>query len=404
MKQIYLDYNANAPLYPEALEAMICASSAVGSPSSVHCYGRDARKILEEARRTIANAVEAPLETLVFTSGASEANSMALRGYESEGCAIWISAVEHASVRGVSSNVAFIPVDQNGIIQMDALTRMLEAKDPTKRVVVAVMAANNETGVIQPVLDVSSLCKRFGVYFHCDGVQALGRLPLSFRELGSDTLTLSAHKVGGPIGIGALVIREGLSLPSLIKGAGQERGRRAGTQNAMLAAGFAAGLECVLRENWDEVSILRDYMESRLREMVPDFHIFSQGAPRLPNTSAFVMPGVKNEVQVMGFDLEGIAVSAGSACSSGTLKPSTVLTAMGVEETVAQTAIRVSLTPKTTRAELDVFLKTFHKIWVRSLEVTESHSKKSESKATAAPVDASIVNPSILHSREFHHV
>lgn len=404
MKQIYLDYNANAPLYPEALEAMICASSAVGSPSSVHCYGRDAHKILEEARRTIANAVEAPLETLVFTSGASEANSMALRGYESEGCAIWISAVEHASVRGVSSNVVFIPVDQNGIIQMDALTRMLEAKDPTKRVVVAVMAANNETGVIQPVLDVSSLCKRFGVYFHCDGVQALGRLPLSFRELGSDTLTLSAHKVGGPIGIGALVIREGLSLPSLIKGAGQERGRRAGTQNAMLAAGFAAGLECALRENWDEVSILRDYMESRLREMVPDFHIFSQGAPRLPNTSAFVMPGVKNEVQVMGFDLEGIAVSAGSACSSGTLKPSTVLTAMGVEETVAQSAIRVSLTPKTTRAELDVFLQTFHKIWLRSLEVTESHSRESESKTTAAPVDASIVNPSILHSREFHHV
>lgn len=404
MNQIYLDYNANAPLYPKALEAMIRSSSAVGSPSSVHCYGRDARKILEEARRTIVKAVDAPLEALVFTSGASEANSMSLRGYESKGCAIWASAIEHASVRDVSSNVTFIPVDQNGIIQVDALAHMLRTKDPAKPVVVAVMAANNETGVIQPVLEVSGLCKQFGAYFHCDAVQALGRMPLSFRALGADTITLSAHKVGGPIGIGALIIREGLSLPSLIKGAGQERGRRAGTQNAMLAAGFAAGLECVLRENWVEVSVLRDYMEARLREMVQNCLIFSQDVPRLPNTSAFVMPGVKNEVQVMGFDLEGIAVSAGSACSSGTLKPSTVLTAMGIEDAVAQTAIRVSLTPKTTKAELDIFLETFHKIWTRSLDVTESSSRGSERKTTVAPMDAPIVNPSILHSREFKHV
>jgi cysteine desulfurase len=404
MNQIYLDYNANAPLYPEALEAMIRASSAVGSPSSVHCYGRDARKILEEARRSVANAVDAPLETLVFTSGASEANTMALSGYESEGCALWVSAVEHASVRNVSSTITFIPVDQNGIIKIDALTQMLEARDTAKRVVIAVMAANNETGVIQPILEVAALCKQFGAYFHCDAVQALGRLPLSFRELGADTLALSAHKVGGPIGIGALIIREGLSLPSLIKGAGQERGRRAGTQNVMLAAGFAAGLACALRENWGDVSVLRDYMEARLREMVLNFLIFAQGSPRLPNTSAFVMPGVKNEVQVMGFDLEGIAVSAGSACSSGTLKPSTVLTAMGIEDAVAQTAIRVSLTPKTTRTEIDTFLKTFHKIWMRSLDVSESSSRGSERKTTEAPVDAPFINPSILRTREFNHV
>ncbi|MGN6670698.1 MAG: cysteine desulfurase family protein [Candidatus Nucleicultricaceae bacterium] len=366
MKRIYLDYNANAPLYEKALHSMIEASSRVGSASSVHCFGREARKILEDARRQIATTISSRQEEVIFTSGASEANTMALQGYKSLGADVWVSAVEHASVYNVCDDAKTLSVDSLGRLCLDSLTRNLQEKSPDQHVAVCVMAANNETGVIQPIQEIADLCQTYGAWFHCDAVQALGRIPLDFKALKADTLVISAHKIGGPIGIGALVVREGLPIPALIRGAGQERGRRAGTQNHVLAAGFAAALDCVMKEDWGHVALLREYLESKLLDSEPALLIFGRDARRLSNTSAFIMPGVKNEVQVMGFDLEGFAVSAGSACSSGTLKPSRVLKAMGVLDDVAETAIRVSLTPSIQQTDIDEFVKAWNRIKQRA--------------------------------------
>lgn len=366
MKRIYLDYNANAPLYEKALHSMIEASTHVGSASSVHCFGREARKILEDARRQIATTIVSRQEEVIFTSGASEANTMALQGYKNLRADVWVSAVEHASVYNVCDDAKTLPVDSLGRLCLESLARNLQEKAPDQRVVVCVMAANNETGVIQPIQEIADLCQMYGAWFHCDAVQALGRMPLDFKALKADTLVMSAHKIGGPIGIGALVVKEGLSILALIRGAGQERGRRAGTQNHVLAAGFAAALDSVMRENWERVSVLREYLESKLLLCEPTLLIFGRDARRLSNTSAFIMPGVKNEVQVMGFDLEGFAVSAGSACSSGTLKPSRVLKAMGVLDEVAETAIRVSLTPMIQQADIDEFVKAWNRIKQRA--------------------------------------
>lgn len=359
IKPVYLDYNSNAPLYQEAVERMLEVSSYVGSASSVHRFGRDARKILEQARKEIAAVVSAKMDEIVFTSGASESNTMVLDGYARAGAEIWISAIEHASVRQVLKPSVTLEVDADGVLILEKLEERLNNRVTEQPVVVCVMAANNETGVIQPIKEVAWLCKKYGARFHCDAVQALGRLPLNFSELGADTVSLSAHKVGGPIGIGALLMKEGITVPPLVRGASQERGRRAGTQNHMLAAGFSAALRCVMAEDWDAVAKLRDYLESALMGVDHEVMIFGKYAQRLPNTSSFAMQGVKNEVQVMGFDLEGFAVSAGSACSSGTLQPSTVLRAMGVSDDIARTSIRVSLKPRTTHDEIDAFVRAW---------------------------------------------
>ena len=366
MKRIYLDYNANAPIYEDALRRMVEASSYTGSASSVHCFGREARKILEDARRHIARTIGTKQEEVVFTSGASEANTMALRGYSQMGSDVWVSAVEHASVYNVVDEPKVLPVDSVGLICLESLELRLRKKAPDQRVAVCVMAANNETGVIQPIQKISQLCKTYNAWFHCDAVQALGRFTLDFKTLESDTLVVSAHKIGGPIGIGALIVKEGLQISPLIRGAGQERGRRAGTQNHVLAAGFSAALDCVMKEDWASIRLLRDNLENQLLEQEPKLTIFGRDVERLANTSAFVMPDVKNEVQVMGFDLEGFAVSAGSACSSGTLKASRVLKSMGVSDDVAQTAIRVSLTPEIQQADIDEFVKAWSKIKKRA--------------------------------------
>lgn len=345
----YLDHNATSTLRPEAKAAMLRAMDCAGNASSVHGEGRAVRKLLDDARDQVARAVGVIAPMVVFTSGGSEANNMALKGAPAE--RLIVSAIEHPSVleaaKASGKKVEVLPVDGDGVADLAALERLL--KGP--RALVSVMLANNETGVIQPVAEIVRLAQNHLV--HTDAVQALGKIPVNFGLLGADLMTLSAHKLGGPAGAGALVVREGLALEPLIHGGGQELRRRAGTENLAALAGFAA-----VAEARQEVRALRDRLEAALEGAV----IFGRGVARLPNTACFAMPGMKAETLLMAFDLEGIAVSSGSACSSGKVAKSHVLAAMGVAPEISAAAIRVSLGWDTSEDMIDQFIAAWRKI------------------------------------------
>lgn len=335
-----MDYNATAPMRPEAIEAMKAAMTLDGNPSSVHRFGRLARRAIEDARDEIAALIGARAENIVFTSGGTEANALALRG--SGRSRVLASAVEHESVLR-NCDAELIPVDRDGIVDLAALERMLS--ENVALALVAVMLANNETGVIQPIAAVAAIAHRFGALLFCDAVQAGGKLDIDVHALGADLLSLSAHKLGGPKGVGALYVAPHVALVPLLKGGGQERRTRAGTENVAGIAGFGAAAR-VAREKGGRaarVAELRDALESRLRGLSAEAIILGGTARRLPNTSCIAMPGVPSETQVIAFDLAGLAVSAGSACSSGKVEPSRVLLAMGAGKSVAESAIRVSL-------------------------------------------------------------
>ena len=350
---VYLDYNATAPLRPEAAAAMISALELCGNASSVHRFGRLARRAVEEAREALAAAAEAPAADIVFTGGGTEANSLALRG---TGRTAIISAVEHDSVRAARDGVVSIRVDRDGLVDLTHLAELLAAVGAPA--LVSVMLANNETGVVQPMAEVVALARRFGALVHCDAVQALGKIPLSFAVLEVDMMTLSAHKLGGPQGVGVLIIRDGVDMAPLLRGGGQERGRRAGTENVAGIAGFGAAAKLMAQaiDAAPRVACLRDSIEDRVRALAPDAVLYGANAPRLPNTSCIGLPGVSNEVQVMALDLAGVAVSAGAACSSGKITPSHVLQAMGAGDDAAASAIRVSLGWNTSAGDCDRFI------------------------------------------------
>lgn len=351
----YLDHNATSPLRPEANAAMIAVLERGGNASSVHSEGRAARASLDSARETIGRALGVMPPMIVFTSGGSEANNLALLGAGAE--RLVVSAIEHPSVletarhSGLPTEV--IPVDAHGVIDLAALDRMLAGG---AKALVSVMLANNETGVLQPVRDVVAFAARHGALVHTDAVQALGKIPVNFRLLGVDMMTVSAHKLGGPQGAGALVVRDGLPLRPLIHGGGQELRRRAGTENVAVIAGFAAAVEKPLLS-----SHLRDRLEAALEDAV----VFSKGAERLPNTTCFSMPGVSAEALLMNLDLDGIAVSSGSACSSGKVAASHVLAAMGMSPMLASGAIRVSLGWNSTEEDIDRFLTAMTRLSAR---------------------------------------
>jgi len=351
----YLDHNATSPLHPAARHAILAATEAGGNASSVHAEGRGARKILDDAREVIAGKLGALPGMVVFTSGGSEANNLALKGAKVD--RILVSAIEHPSVleaaKASGKPVRVIPVTPEGVIDLDAL----EAALPGPPALVSVMLANNETGIIQPVREVAALAERHDALIHCDAVQALGKIPVNFGLLGVDTLTVSAHKFGGPMGCGALVIRDGIALHSLIDGGTQELRRRAGTENVPAIAGFTAALD----EKAKNIKTLRDDLESRL----DDATIIGRGAERLPNTTCFAKPGLLAETLLMAFDLDGIAVSSGSACSSGKVAKSHVLAAMGVAPEISQSAIRVSLGWNTTTEDIDRFVAAWRRIVAR---------------------------------------
>ncbi len=362
---IYLDYNATAPIKPEVVTAVSETMMLAGNPSSVHGFGRDVRKRIEDAREQIAALIGCSPPELVFTAGGTEANNTALSGAGRR--VLIVSAIEHPAVLRTAEAVAeehiVLPVDGEGLLDMASLDKALAAHGP--EALVSVMLANNETGVIQPVAEIAARATAAGALVHCDAVQAPGRIPVSFAGLGVDMMSIAAHKFAGPKGIGALVVRSGLEIAPLIHGGGQERGLRGGTENAAGIVGFGTAAQLAQDDlaRAGQIAALRDRLEARLRETEPDVVVFSEGAARLPNTSCLTMPGVQSETQVMGLDLAGVAVSAGSACSSGRVEPGHVLRALGAADAVGGCAIRVSLGWATTEEETERFLGTWRALY-----------------------------------------
>jgi cysteine desulfurase len=344
---IYLDYNATAPVRPEAAAAVARALAVGGNPSSVHGAGRAARALVEQARAEVAKLVAAPPSTIVFTSGGTEANALAIESAVAAGTRrLIVSAVEHDSVletaRATGAAVEFIPATREGVADLDWLAGRLAAWDAADgRPFVALMLANNETGVVQPVAAAAERVRAADGWLHVDAVQAAGKVDIDSRALGADTLSLSAHKLGGPQGVGALTFGARARLSRRQHGGGQERGRRAGTENVPGISGFGAAAKAA----FEGLSALaaqagwRDAAAARLK--AAGGVVVGEGAPRLPNTLCIADPGVGSDLQVMAFDLAGVMVSAGAACSSGKVKPSHVLTAMG-HEALAGSAIRAS--------------------------------------------------------------
>jgi cysteine desulfurase len=361
---VYLDYNATAPVRPEVREAVAEALAALGNPSSVHRYGQKARRRVEEARESVAALVGAQPAEVVFTSGGTEANNLALRG--SGRAHILASEIEHESVLAALPQATRVPVDGNGVIRAEMLEAAFAAH--AGPALVSVMLANNETGVIQPVKAVAALAHAHGALAHCDAVQAAGKIPVDFEALGVDFMSLSAHKLGGPQGVGALVVRDGTSIAALLRGGGQERSLRAGTENMPGIVGFGAAASAVREalEGYALIAVLRDRLESGVRAIAPKCRFFGQSVDRLANTACFTMPGVPSETQVIALDLAGFAVSAGSACSSGKVRPSHVLRAMGASEAEAGSAIRVSLGWLTEAVEIDRFLEAWSVVNARA--------------------------------------
>ena len=358
----YLDYNATAPVRPEVREAVADALALAGNPSSVHEAGRRARACVEEARTQVAALVGTAPANVVFTGSGSEANNLALSGPRP--ARILASAIEHPSILRPAAErpggFALIPVDGDGVVDLGALKALL-AENTDGPVLVTVMMANNETGVLQPSEKVVEIAKEAGALVHIDAVQAAGRVALEFDSLGADLMSLSAHKLGGPKGVGALVKRAEIALAPLIAGGGQERSLRAGTENVPGIAGFGSAAQAALAELTDGTEIerqgaLRDRLEADILAATPAAVVIGGQAHRLANTSCIAFPGFAAETLVIGFDLDGVAISAGSACSSGKVEASHVLAAMDLAPGVASSAIRISLGYATTAEDVDGFL------------------------------------------------
>lgn len=369
--RVYLDWNATTPLRPEARAAMVAAFDLIGNPSSVHAEGRATRRLVEEARAVLATAVGALPRNVVFTSAGTEANTLALspglRGPSGGPVErLLVSAIEHASVlaggRFPGATTGLIQVTRAGVVDLEHLKAQLKDGPPA---LVSVMAANNETGALQPVVEVARMVHEAGGLLHVDAIQALGKIPFDIKAVGADLATFSAHKIGGPKGVGALVAAEGIAgLEPVLRGGGQELNRRAGTENVTGIAGFGAAVKAALEalpEDAEQMVTLRINLENGIRG-IAGATVFSDEVERLPNTVLFTAPGLKAETAVIGFDLEGVAVSSGSACSSGKVQPSHVLSAMGFDPAVAQGAVRLSLGWSTEPEDINRALEAWRKL------------------------------------------
>jgi len=362
-QRIYLDHNATTPLHPEVLEAMLPFFREFhGNPSSIHAEGSRAREAIDEARALVAGLIGAAPEEVHFTSGGSEADNWALKGGINAAAGrrrILVSKVEHHAVWQTCQYLAkqgriieYLPVDADGRVDPDAVAALLGEEVA----LVTVMHANNETGVIQPVDQIGPLTRHAGVPFHIDAVQSFGKIPVHVDELGADMLALSAHKINGPKGVGALYIRRGTKVENLLEGGGHEYGRRGGTENVAGIVGFGRAAELAvasMAKATQRIELLRDRLEQKLVDAVEAVVVNGGGAERLANTLNLAFSGVEAEGIVLGLDLAGIAVSSGSACSAGTSAPSHVLLAMGLEPRLAAAAVRFSLGKDTTEAEVD---------------------------------------------------
>ena len=358
----YLDYNASAPLRPEAREAVLAALDVAGNASSVHAEGRRARAIVDDARDAIAALVNARASEVVFTSGATESNTWALSAPWER---IAFADIEHDSIRAPAVQIVAkrgaelirLPVSTDGVADFGSVP-------PAPNTLLVLQMANNETGVLQDVGTAGRWATENGARLHTDAVQAPGRTPIDFAQLGVHTMSLSAHKIGGPKGVGALVIGAGVALDPLFSGGGQEQRRRAGTENVAAIAGFGAAARAALDDlgRAPRVAALRDELEAAVIATTPHALVIGRDAPRLCNTSAIALPGSSAETALIKFDLKGIAVSAGSACSSGKVGESHVLRAMGLSPEIAKSAIRVSLGPDTTEQDIAAFVAAWRDI------------------------------------------
>ena len=368
----YLDWNATAPLRPEARAAMLAALEVAGNPSSPHAEGRRARVVVEDAREQVAALLGAQPADVVLTSGGTEANNTVLAaGWDT----ILVCGIEHDSVlapaRACGARIVELAMDGDGVVDLEALAthaRQIGARMPRERALLSLQLANNETGVLQPVADAARLARDRGLAVHTDAVQAAGRVAVDFDALGVDYLTVSAHKLGGPKGSGALAVRGDAHLAPLIRGGGQERRRRAGTENVAAMAGFGAAAAACDPAAGGRARELRDALEAGVRAIAPEAVVVGSGAARLPNTTSLALPGTSAETLVIALDLAGIAVSAGAACSSGKVGASHVLAAMGVAPQVARAAIRISLGPTSTERDVAAFIEAWGRVALRQRE------------------------------------
>src|SRR2546428_819518 len=380
MTRIYLDHNATSPLRPEGREAMWRAlEQTTGNPSSLHAWGRAARLLIESSREDVARLIGAHPEEIVLTSGGTESNNLAVYGAAGRPAAaagrVVTSAIEHPSVLGPMQDlercgleVARVRPTRDGVVEAEAILKTAGEH----AAFVSLMLANNEVGTLQPVAPVGRELRRRGILFHCDASQAAGKVRIDVRELCVDLMTIAGHKFGAPQGVGALYVRRGLALRPLLRGGGQELNRRPGTENVTAIAGFGAAAAAAAREIEDggrRQAELRDRLEGEVLRRLPGTSVNGRAAPRVPNTSSLSIEEVSGESLVIALDLEGIAVSAGSACSAGTIRKSHVLEAMGLEKE-SGTSIRVSLGPSTTREEIETFVETLERVVDRARSAT----------------------------------
>ncbi|QMV46460.1 cysteine desulfurase [Wolbachia pipientis] len=364
---VYADYNATAPISENVKKSIFeVLLKQTLNPSSLHKRGQEARKILQDARDNIRDAIGVPSDKeIVFTSGATEANNLVMRGIA--GYLHVISAIEHPSILNSACNPYIIPVNQEGIVDFLELEKILSELKGNKAIV-SVMMANNETGIIQPVKEIAEIAHKFGAICHTDTAQSVGKIKVNMEDLGVDLLTLSAHKFGGVAGNGVLIFNKELAIEPIIIGGGQEKGFRGGTENIVAIAGLSAALQNIpdLLSKMDEVKELSNQLECELLNLASDIRIFGKNSKRLPNTSFIYMPGVKSDVQLMHFDLNHIAVSNGSACSSGKVEPSHVLLAMGATKEQAECSIRISIGPETKPQDIKKIVDCWYNIYKKN--------------------------------------
>jgi cysteine desulfurase len=367
-ERAYLDWNAAAPLHPDARAAIERALTVNGNPSSVHAEGRQARAIVERAREQVAALVGAKPSEVVFTSGATEACATVMAA---PWAAIFVAGIEHDAVlqpmEAATGQRVDLGITPSGRVSLEDLSDRLRnavAEHGPAGILVTIQSANNETGVLQPVIEGAALAREAGALVFTDAAQAAGRIRVDFASLGADFMALSAHKLGGPKGIGALVVRDGRELPALIRGGGQELRRRGGTENVPAIAGFGAAAEAARKTiaEGPRIAALRDRLEAGLLDLTPDAHIIGLGAERLPNTTCVALPGQAAETLVIRFDLAGLAVSAGAACSAGKIGASHVLMAMRLDQATARSAIRISIGPTTTEHEIERCLAAWREL------------------------------------------
>lgn len=363
-KRIYLDYNATCPIRPEVITAVTEAMTIIGNPSSIHQEGRQCKKLIEQARAHIASLVSCTPKQVIFTSGATETNNMLLKGYAPHR-RILIGATEHPSIVDGGVEAEQIPVLENGILDLDALKAMLESD--LRPTFVSIMMVNNETGVIQPIKEIGALLKNYDCIFYSDTAQATGRIPVHFPSMNVDFISLSSHKIGGPQGTGAIVMAKGTNPPTLLHGGGQERRQRAGTENVAGIHGFGLAAQLALDglDDYQKLTTYQKQIEVALKASHPDLIINGETTPRVANTTSMCLKGFDASTLLMNLDLEGIAVSTGSACSSGSIKASYVLKAMGASDSQAKSGLRISTGWATTQDDIDAFISAWTNIMKR---------------------------------------